>query len=80
MAKTSITNLPDLQILPGKVEFTYLPRNCPALLVVPIDGGGVLLGGKRKRCFRGPDMKWARAVAGRLDQTWSGVVRGVQER
>ena len=28
--------LPDLQILPGKVEFSYLPINCQSVLVLPL--------------------------------------------
>ena len=45
--------LPDLQILPGKVEFSYLPINCQSVLVLPLPGSGaVVMGtnqGKRVR-------------------------------
>lgn len=37
--------LPDLQILPGKVEFSYLPINCQSVLILPLpDGGAVAMG------------------------------------
>lgn len=29
--------LPDLQILPGKIEFTYLPVNCQSVLIFPLN-------------------------------------------
>jgi len=32
--------LPDLQILPGKVEFSYLPINAQSLVILPLATGG----------------------------------------
>ena len=32
--------LPDLQILPGKVEFSYLPINAQSLVILPFATGG----------------------------------------
>jgi hypothetical protein len=37
--------LPDLQILPGRIEFTYLPMNAQSVLILPLGGGGGRGGG-----------------------------------
>ena len=41
--------LPDLQVIPGKVEFTYLPINCQSALLLPVndddlDGMAIIVG------------------------------------
>lgn len=35
--------LPDLQILPGKVEFSYLPINCQSVMILPWDATGAAI-------------------------------------
>ena len=35
--------LPDLQILPGKVEFTYLPINAQSVLILPLGPGSAVV-------------------------------------
>lgn len=35
--------LPDLQILPGKVEFTYLPINAQSVLILPLEAGSAVV-------------------------------------
>lgn len=37
--------LPDLQILPGKIEFSYLPVNCQSVLIFPLDNDKVAIMG-----------------------------------
>lgn len=38
--QTGEVYLPDLQILPGKIEFSYLPVNCQSVLVLPVKPSG----------------------------------------
>jgi Cofactor assembly of complex C subunit B, CCB2/CCB4 len=72
--------LPTLQALPGKVEFTYLPRNTQAVLVLPTttttttDGTTaataevvvVVLGANRARSFTPRDIAWCQAAVSQL--------------
>ena len=60
--------LPALQLLPGRVEFSYFPEETQALLMVPLGGqiGAIVLGANRKRAFGSDDVMWARAIATRL--------------
>ena len=67
--------LPALQLLPGRVEFSYLPEATQAVLMVPIgaglaEGGGsrgaLVLAADRQRAFGEDDIGWARAVAARV--------------
>ena len=37
--------LPDLQILPGKIEFSYLPVNCQSVLIFPLYNNKVAIMG-----------------------------------
>ena len=59
--------LPNLQVLPGRVEFTYLPAATQAVLLVPLPKQGVLiLGSDKQRAFREDDVAWARQLAAGL--------------
>lgn len=60
------TYIPDLQVLPGKVEFTtYLPELCQAVVLQPFDNnkGLVILGGNKRRALTPKDLAKARVVA-----------------
>jgi hypothetical protein len=63
--------LPALQLLPGRVEFSYFPEDTQALLMLPLGSqkGAVVLGANRKRAFASADVQWARAIAARLGTT-----------
>lgn len=58
--------LPDLQILPGKVEFTYLPLNCQSVLIVPMKdlSGVIVVGTNKAKCF---DLKDIQKISGCID-------------
>ena len=69
------TYLPTLQALPGKAEFTYLPVNAQAALLLPvrsIDGNSsdtvtvLALGSDQARSFTPRNVAWGQAVASRL--------------
>ena len=62
------TYLPDLQALPGRVEFGYLPRNTQAVLLLPLCAGAsmLVLGADRKRAFSPRDIAWMQAFCGQL--------------
>lgn len=56
--------LPDLQILPGKVEFTYLPINCQSVVILPIaDSGALIIGTNQAKSLKVMDLKRIRATA-----------------
>lgn len=58
--------LPTLQALPGKAEFTYLPTNAQAALILsPQPNVVVVLGSNRARCFTPRDIAWCQAVVSR---------------
>ncbi len=60
------TYIPDLQVLPGKVEFTtYLPELCQAVVLQPFDNnkGLVVLGANKRRALTPKDLAKARVVA-----------------
>lgn len=68
--------LPTLQALPGKSEFTYLPDNTQAVLLVPVLTGDskaatatttvIALGADQARSFTPRNVAWSQAVAARL--------------
>jgi len=61
--------LPALQLLPGRLEFSYLPEDTQGVLMLPLSGdaeGVLVLGSDRQRGLSEEDVAWARAVAGRL--------------
>ena len=62
------TYLPDLQALPGRVEFGYLPRNAQAVLLQPLCAGEsmLVLGTDRKRAFSPRDIAWVSALGSQL--------------
>ena len=60
------TYIPDLQVLPGKVEFVdYLPTLCQAVVLQPFDDnqGLVVLGGNKRRDLTPKDLAKVRVVA-----------------
>ena len=61
------TYLPAVQNLPGKVEFTYLPENVQAVLLLPIlDGQGmVVVGASQARAFTPKDIAYYKAACER---------------
>ena len=63
--------LPALQLLPGRVEFGYLPEKTQAVLVLPMGDqgasrGAVVLGADAQRAFKQDDIAWARALSARM--------------
>ena len=61
------TYLPTLQALPGRYEFTYLPPNTQATLLLPVDGQRVIvLGSNQAKSFTPRNIAWSQAVATRL--------------
>ena len=63
------TYLPTLQNLPGRTEFTYLPENTQAVVLVPVGLTGVLvLGSNRAKSFTPRDIAWSLSVATRINE------------
>ena len=62
--------LPALQLLPGRIEFDYLPSATQGVLMCPLTSckGALILACDRQRGFTPEDIAWARAVAGRLSE------------
>ncbi|KAJ1485709.1 hypothetical protein T484DRAFT_2408112 [Baffinella frigidus] len=56
--------LADLQILPGKDEFSYLPINTQAVVVQPLGDGRALVLGGNKDCLAAPQWQQGTAVHG----------------
>ncbi|CAM9191009.1 unnamed protein product [Ascophyllum nodosum] len=57
--------LADLQKLPGKVEFDYLPENCQAVLMLPVREASavVVVGTNRARAFTPKDIVWMKGLS-----------------
>jgi hypothetical protein len=60
--------LPDLQILPGKVEFTYLPINAQSVLVLPLSfkdnsQNAIIISTNQAKVFRLNDLARIRVLA-----------------
>jgi hypothetical protein len=53
---------PDLQILPGKIEFTYIPMNCQSLLILPAKDLAVVVGSNQAKVFKLDDLTRIRTV------------------
>jgi hypothetical protein len=54
--------LPDLQILPGKVEFSYLPINVQSVLLLPLpNGGAVAMGTNQAKVLKVKDLNRIRS-------------------
>jgi hypothetical protein len=70
--------LPTLQALPGRSEFTYLPDNTQAVLLIPVLTGDskaatatstttvIALGADQARSFTPRNVAWSQAVATKL--------------
>ena len=68
--------LPSLQLLPGRVEFSYLPEATQSVLVLPMGAGGgaFVVGSDTQRSFKQDDVTWARALSARVGAQLAGVV------
>jgi hypothetical protein len=63
------TYIPDLQAVPARVEFLYLPKNTQCVLIQPLGAADALIVGcDRKRALSPRDIGWIRQVALRLLQ------------
>ena len=64
--------LPDLQILPGKVEFYFLPANAQSLVILPLQsaGGAVVISTNQAKVLRLSDLQKIRAVCALVDTTF----------
>jgi Cofactor assembly of complex C subunit B, CCB2/CCB4 len=57
--------LPDLQILPGKIEFNYLPLNCQSVLILPVGSGlAVVVGTNQAKALKSDDLSKIRILVG----------------
>lgn len=56
--------LPDLQILPGKVEFTYLPINAQSVIILPlgVTGSAVVIATNQAKVLKVMDLARIRAL------------------
>jgi len=78
MSGNSEVYLPALQVLPGKIEFDYLPPNCQSVVLQPLqasDGsnaGVLVLGGDQARAFTERDIAVARRVSQRIERVLNG--------
>jgi len=68
------TYVPDLQAVPARVDFSYLPRNTQSALIQPFaDGAGaVVVGCDRKRALVPRDVAWIKGAAARLGDRLNG--------
>jgi hypothetical protein len=60
--------LPDLQILPGKIEFSYLPINAQAVLIIPIKDKAIVTATNKAKSLRIIDILRTRSVAEVIQQ------------
>ena len=70
--------LPDIQILPGKVEFSYLPINFQSVAIIPLSGsdgaggakprGALVIGTNQAKVMRVPDLNKIRATTKLMTQ------------
>jgi hypothetical protein len=68
------TYIPDLQILPGKIEFEgCLPANCQSVLIQPFDAGKglMILGGSRARNYTPAQLLRVKAIAQKVQRELS---------
>ena len=64
--------LPDLQILPGKVEFTYLPINCQSVLILPLpESGAVVMGTNKAKVLKLNDLNRVRSLVTIFKNLWT---------
>lgn len=52
------------QVLPGKIEFDYLPDNCQGVVMLPIlqASAVVIIGTNRARAFTPKDIAWMKGL------------------
>ena len=64
--------LPDLQILPGKIEFTFLPINAQSIVILPLRsaGGAVVISTNQAKVLRLIDLQKIRTVCTLIDTTF----------
>lgn len=64
--------LPALQLLPGRVEFSYFPDDTQGVLIVPIGGqqGALILAADQVRAFKQDDVAFARTLALRVGKAF----------
>mmetsp|Transcript_48588 Transcript_48588/g.105329 ORF Transcript_48588/g.105329 Transcript_48588/m.105329 type:complete len:315 (-) Transcript_48588:68-1012(-) len=62
--------LPALQLLPGRIEFSYFPEDAQGVLIIPLGAqqGAVILATDRVRAFKEDDIAWARLLSLRMGQ------------
>ena len=67
--------LPDLQILPGKVEFTYLPINAQSVLILPLninnadDSNSIIIATNRAKVLKLNDLARIRVLSNIFQKT-----------
>lgn len=73
---TKESYLPTLQALPGRVEFSYLPKNAQEALLLPVPVVGsdrrrfvLVLGGDTAKNFTPRDVAWCQVLATRIGTT-----------
>lgn len=50
------------QILPGKVEFDYLPINCQSVLILPVNNGAVIMSTNQAKILKLKDLNRIRSL------------------
>lgn len=55
--------LPDLQILPGKIEFTYLPLNCQSVLMLAAGEYIIVVGTNQAKVLKQEDLTRIRTLS-----------------
>ena len=64
--------LPDLQILPGKIEFNFLPANAQSLVILPLQaaGGAVVISTNQAKVMRLNDLQKIRVVCALINMAF----------
>lgn len=71
--------LVNLNLYPGKVEFSYLPENTQGVICQPIGSQGVMiLGANAPRSYTKQDEIWVAGIADKLDNTLSQLLQPEQ--
>ncbi|HIK45750.1 MAG TPA: cofactor assembly of complex C subunit B, partial [Leptolyngbyaceae cyanobacterium M65_K2018_010] len=66
--------LVNLNIYPGRVEFTYLPENTQGVICQPMGQEGVLiLAANAPRSYTQQDERWIEGLADKLGHTLAGL-------
>lgn len=70
MAKQKPIYLVDLEIYPGRVEFSYLPGNTRGVIAQPLGSeGALILGANAPRSYTQQDENWIAGIADKLADT-----------